>query len=60
MRARARKTGSRCSIFSFDVGANKALLPLARNTLRNCARCATRALLSARHGRGALSRWWAR
>ncbi|KAF2642418.1 ARM repeat-containing protein [Massarina eburnea CBS 473.64] len=29
-----REDGSRCSIFSFDVNANKSRLPLARNALR--------------------------
>lgn len=30
----AQEDGSKCSIFSFDITANKSRLPLARNALR--------------------------
>lgn len=29
-----QEDGSKCSIFSFDINANKSRLPLARNALR--------------------------
>lgn len=31
---REQEDGSNCSIFSFDITANKALLPLAKNALK--------------------------
>ncbi|PQE32132.1 kinase family protein [Rutstroemia sp. NJR-2017a WRK4] len=31
---RLQENGSNCSIFSFDVPANKSLLPLAKNAVR--------------------------
>jgi hypothetical protein len=30
----SQEDGSKCSIFSFDITANKSRLPLARNALR--------------------------